>query len=82
MRINAKTLENMIYGINSRRGFDGPSWNTVGAYRLYKDYNGYAVHEICNEAGGVNVLGNEHCMTATECYYFLSGIQEGLYARS
>lgn len=76
MKITAKTLENMIYGLNSIRGFDNPKWNTIGAYRLYRDACGYAVHEICNEAGGVCVLGNEHCMTATECYYFLSGMQE------
>ena len=74
MRVTKTTLQNMVERLNNEHGFENPEWNTVGAYRLYIDGCGYAIHKINNTAGGVICLGNMSGMTTKECYYFLAGV--------
>lgn len=74
MRITKKDLENMVNRLNAENGFINPEWDTVGAYRLYKDYNGYSVHKVENAGGGVSVVAHCYGMTTKECYYFMCGL--------
>jgi hypothetical protein len=74
MRVNKKDLENMVKRLNSNAGFKEVNYNTVGSFKLYHDANGYAVHKVTNEHGGVESIGNMYGLTCKECYIFLSGL--------
>ena len=74
MRVTKTTLQNMVNRLNAEHGFENVGWDTVGAYRLYSDGIGYAIHRVNNAAGGVECIGNMAGMTTKECYYFLCGV--------
>jgi len=74
MKITKKDLENMVKRLNAENGFEIPDYSTLGAFRLYKDANGYAIHKVHNEMGGVSTVGHCYAMTVKECYYFLTGL--------
>ena len=74
MRITKNELEHMIKYLNNVKGFTDVEPNTVGAFKLYKDVCGYAVHKICNSSGGVETVANSYGMSTKECFYFLRGL--------
>lgn len=78
MIIHKSDLENMVRRFNISRGYINPQYLTVGVYRLCRENGGYCVREVVNKSGGLRTVGNVYGMTARECYFFLSGLIEGV----
>ena len=74
MRITNNDLNNMVKRLNATIGKENADYNTAGAYRLYKDAFGYALHRVMNSGGGVFTVANCYGMTARECYFLLCGL--------
>lgn len=79
MRITRKHIEAQAEIVNRLRGLEGAGYSTVGAVAVNGAYGGYAVHEYCNESGGVRDLTGGH-YTMREVSWFLRGMIEALRA--
>lgn len=86
-RITRAFVEARIDNVNRLMGFvsddepDKPyrlAYNTVGAIYLSSAYNGYAVYQWMNDAGGVNDLSGGHG-TLREAATFLQGMITALH---
>ena len=70
MKTTIKEIETKVNNINSKKGIENASYNTVGAITLYKDICGYQIQEITNISGGVRNLSS-YGLTKNEVYDFL-----------
>ena len=55
---------------------DGQNKAIVGSLCLSKEFHGWQIHEITNEAGGVHVLLGHYALPAFEMYCALRGMEE------
>lgn len=90
-RITIKALESLANRLNkvvnggpmvpySERG-DGSYSATIGCYHIIQAYDGYALHRIENEAGGVSDVFSKGRVPARVLYDCMHAFLEGFAAR-
>ncbi len=79
-RITEKMLQAKVDYINKLKGFDHPKYSTVGAYCLDHAYGGVALHQYCNEYGGISDVLRCGYITKRDLFNRICAFEYGLAA--
>jgi hypothetical protein len=77
-RISYKHLDALVEKINKKKGFNSPKYSEPGSYTLSGAYGGVALHQYCNEAGGVNDVFSSGHIPKRDLYNRMRAFLQGL----
>lgn len=77
MKVTIKDVHEVAKQINTLRGFENVSYNTIGALHVYKDVCGIAIDMIMNSSGGVKRIAGGG-LTKKEAYFYLKDLLDTL----